>query len=540
MNQKVFGHGRKLTLLAAAAMLVACGGGGGSGSDGRLQIITFKYPGGNTLLNGPTVLSATANSGLDVTYRTGTPETCTVSGNQLTLVSAGECLVIASQAGGSKDGVNWAAADDVSQLFNVLKKPQLPLGMPVGAVLLAATDTVNLPAVTDGSLPITYASTTPFFCTVSGTALTLNAVGPCILSATAVEDAQHAAMSLAVLLPVGSKPPALVPRNGKVGHVALASVNSAGAALSYASTTPSVCKVEGRDLQLLAKGSCEVTATAAGGATWTDSVIVDPLLIADGFSQTAGTGEGYSDQIRTAQGGGVTVNPWDSTLNAGWERCDAGHPDWCYHTVSADGTTLTSALEVPKGNFPTGWHYGFNKIDIFVPGKTKFDDKGDTTGGLRVTTEATVGFTMGVSQGLYTAGKPIVLYLDLGKWNGSCNVELATLVWPKAPGSVTYNVPLSNFAVTNNCGIAGVTAASVDNNIRKLPNPWDSQGNPTNLGAFNTALDGFKDARTSATNLLKSSDIVRFRLRLFDPNDTIAGPAFYSSSISISGAITIY
>lgn len=132
-----------------------------------------------------------------------------------------------------------------------------------------------------------------------------------------------------------------------------------------------------------------------------------------------------------------------------------------------------------------------------------------------------------------------MLYLDLGKSNGGCNVELATLVWPRAPGQVAYNVPLSNFAVTNNCGIAGVTATSVDDNIRKLPNPWDATGNPTNIGAFNTALDGFKDARTSAMTLLGASDIVRMRLKLFDPNDTNPGAASYSSSISITGAITL-
>jgi hypothetical protein len=146
---------------------------------------------------------------------------------------------------------------------------------------------------------------------------------------------------------------------------------------------------------------------------------------------------------------------------------------------------------------------------------------------------------MGVPLGLYAAGKPIVVYLDLGKRNGGCNVELSTLVWPRAPGFVAYNIPLSNFAVTDSCGIGGVTAASVDNDIRKLPNPWDAAGNPSNIAAFNAALDGFKAARTSAMTLLGSSDIVRMRLKLFDINDSNPGTAFYSSSIGITGAITV-
>jgi len=433
-----------------------------------MQSITLSYPGGATLMAGPVTLKATTTSGLPVTYKSNTPATCTVSGDQLTLVSAGECSYTASQGGGTTaDGKSWAAADDMSQLFNVLKHPQVITFAPPDYVLSAKTSSVTLSATSDAGLPVTFTA-----------------------------------------------------------------------------DTPANCSIAGDQLKLLGKGTCAVTATQAGDGNYAAKsvqkfVAVDPLLLADGFDVATGTGPGSSSSLLTAQGGGVTSNPWDSTLNSGWTWCGADKPDWCYHAVSADGKTLTSALEVPKANFPTGWHTGLNEIDIFAPGKTAFTSGGDTIGGLQVTTETSLGFTMGIPQGLYAAGKAIVLYLDLGKSNGGCNVELSTLVWPRAAGSVAYNVPLSNFAVTNNCGLAGVTAASVDNDIRKLPNPWDSSGNPTNIAAFNTALDGFKAARTSATTLLGSSNIVRMRLKLFEPNDTQPGPTTYSSSISISGAITI-
>ncbi|MDR7267401.1 hypothetical protein J2X20_000030 [Pelomonas saccharophila] len=451
-------------------MLAACGGGGegGATSGGRQQFITFQYPGGGMLLDPPTTLSATTSSGLEVTFKSSTPDYCTVAGNKLTLVKAGECRVVATQQGGkSADGVQWAPADDVSQLFNVLKHTQQIAFAPPDYVLSKATTSVTLTATAESKGPVTFTA-----------------------------------------------------------------------------DTPANCSITGDQLKLLGKGTCAVTATQAGNDTYAAQstqrfIAVDPLLLADGFDVATGNGAGSSSDLRTAQGGGVAVNPWDSTLNSGWQWCGSDRPDWCYHTVSSDGKTLVSALEVPKANFPTGWHTGLNQIDIFAPGKTAFNGGGDTTGGLRVTTETSLGFTMGVPQGLYAAGKPVVLYLDLGKNNGGCNVELATLVWPRAPGFAAYNIPLSNFAVTNNCGIAGVTAASVDDNIRKLPNPWDATGMPTNIGAFNTALDGFKDARTSAMTLMGSSDIVRMRLKLFDINDTNPGTAFYSSSIGLTGAITI-
>ena len=84
-----------------------------------------------------------------------------------------------------------------------------------------------------------------------------------------------------------------------------------------------------------------------------------------------------------------------------------------------------------------------------------------------------------------------------------------------------------------------MATASLNDQIRQLPNPWDSAGNPTNLAAFNAALDGFKPARDAAATLLGSSDVVRMRLRLIDINDTNSLNGFYSSSISLSGAITI-
>lgn len=472
MKQKAFRHGRKMTLLATCAMLAACGGGGGESgggaSGGLMQSISFSYPGGGTLLGAPVKLKATADSGLPVTFKSGTPTVCTVSGDQLTLVTVGECMVTASQTGGaSSDGRQWAAADDTSQLFNVLKKPQVLLFAPPDYVLSAATSSVTLSATADSGLPVTF----------------------------------------------------------KVD-------------------SPTSCAIDGTTLKLLGKGTCAVTATQAGNENYAAQsvqrfVAVDPLLLADGFDVATGTGPGSSSDLRTAQGGAVTVNPWDSTLGSGWEWCGKDRPDWCYHAVSDDGKTLVSALEVPKANFPTGWHTGLNKIDIFAPGKTSFASGGDTTGGLRVTTETSLGFTMGVPKGLYDAGRPIVLYLDLGKSNGGCNVELSTLVWPRAPGWVSYSIPLGYFAVTNNCGLAGVTATSLNDQVRQLPSPWDNTGAPANLSAFVAALDGFKDARISATTLLGSSDIVRMRLRLFDINDTKPGDAFFSSSIGITGAITV-
>jgi hypothetical protein len=459
-----------LVSLACAAMLAACGGGSGGGSEGRLQVINFTYPGGAVLLSGPRTLSASASSGLPVSFRSGTPATCTVSGSQLTLVAAGECLVIASQGGGAgTGGVQWAAADETSQLFNVLKAPQ-----------------------------------------------TVELVGPdYVLSST-------------------------------TSQVTLSATSSSGLPVTLSGGTPGVCTLAGQTLTLLGKGSCSVTATQAGDASYNPAtamrfIAVDPLIVADGI---LGEGTGLTT-ARTKQGGTVTANPW-SSITGGWEGCRPNDAP-CYTErlsyveVSADERTFTSALHVPVSRYsPGGWHASYNNIDVFAPGLSGFNTSGDTTGGLQVTTETVLGMTLGVNEELYQAKRPIVVQLDLGKRNNGCNVTVSALLWPFSGGVVGYGVGLTEFAVTEACGLPGVTTASLDNDIRTLPNYWGNTPAdiPAAQQAYQAALERIKPARDSAMTLLTSSNIVRMRLRLMDINVTMPNAdGIYASDISIVGAI---
>ncbi|MGM9490271.1 hypothetical protein [Ideonella sp. YS5] len=462
--QKVFRRGHALTQLAVCAMLAACGGGGDSGgsSGGRLQQIDFDYPGGGMLLDGPVTLHAVATSGLPVSFESTTPDTCTVSGDQLTLVSAAECRVVARQEGGmTDDGVLWAAADEASQLFVVLKHTQQVAFAPPEYVYRANTSTIQLSATSESGLPVTFTS-----------------------------------------------------------------------------STPAACTLEGSTVKVLAKGVCAVKAAVDGNHDYAEQTVdrfiaIDPLLVADGFDP-AGSGRGYSDTMSTKQAGNVTVNAWGSPLGVGWEKCDGdASGDWCYRTVSADGSTMTSALHYPEANWsPGGWQYGFNRIDIFAPGLSQFNASDNTTSGLRVTTETALGFNLGINHGLFMAGRPIVMHIDLGKRNNGCNVRLSAQVWP-ADGLASYSFPLSDFVVTDGCGLAGVDTASLDDQVRKLPNP------NSDYAGYKAALEGMQKARDSAMKELKESDIVRVRFHLMDVNDSQLTDGVYASDVTLKGAIKI-
>jgi hypothetical protein len=71
-------------------------------------------------------IAGTASSGLTVTYVSKTPDVCTVSGAVVTPVGEGKCTIVASQAGGDKSGLTYAAATDIQREFFILNQTPTP------------------------------------------------------------------------------------------------------------------------------------------------------------------------------------------------------------------------------------------------------------------------------------------------------------------------------------------------------------------------------------------------------------------------------
>jgi len=83
------------------------------------QTITFAALSTRTLGSGSFALSATASSGLAVTFTSNSTAICTVSGVNLTLLKVGMCSITASQPGNS----TYAAATPVTRTFEVSAGP---------------------------------------------------------------------------------------------------------------------------------------------------------------------------------------------------------------------------------------------------------------------------------------------------------------------------------------------------------------------------------------------------------------------------------
>jgi hypothetical protein len=165
------------------------GGGQGSGTKAA-QMIIFGPPPAATI--GQVVpLSASATSGLAVTYTSGTPEVCTVSGSTATTIKAGTCSITASQAGDSR----YLAAPEMAESFQVHAGSQtqtITFGPPPQAKVGEA---VTLSASATSGLAVSFRSDTPRICTVSGSTLTPTAAGTCTVTASQGGSDRYAAAS---------------------------------------------------------------------------------------------------------------------------------------------------------------------------------------------------------------------------------------------------------------------------------------------------------------------------------------------------------
>src|ERR1039458_4712566 len=217
----------------------------------------------------PFTVSATASSGLAVSFASTTKTICTVSGDTVALVAVGKCTIYATQAGNA----DYSAATPVSQTFQVTKASQTitfgPLAnQPFGAAPFMVGATAS------SGLTVSFSSTTKTICTVSGDTVTLVAVGKCTISATQAGNADYAAATpvsqsfqvtkagqTITFGPLSNKPLGAAP-------FTVSATASSGLSVSFSSTTSTICAVSGNTVTLVAVGRCTIRATQPGNADY--------------------------------------------------------------------------------------------------------------------------------------------------------------------------------------------------------------------------------------------------------------------------------
>ena len=156
------------------------------------QAITFNNPGTKGSGSGAFPSGATTNAtGLTVILTSLTPGICTVSGLDITPVSAGTCVIVATQPGDA----TYGAATPVTQEFQIVSgtaptTPQtITFNRPDSMTVGSSAYTTN--ATASSSLTVTLFSTTPAICSVSGLTVSPIAAGNCIVEATQPGNATY-------------------------------------------------------------------------------------------------------------------------------------------------------------------------------------------------------------------------------------------------------------------------------------------------------------------------------------------------------------
>jgi hypothetical protein len=144
----------------------------------RIQNIGFG-PAPNLVVGGTVIATANGGgSGSPIVFDSGTPLTCTVSGNVIFGVAAGNCVLIANQAGST----SFAPAPQATQNITVGRSGQ---SIVFGSAPSIAVGNAAVLAAIGGPSgnAVTFASATPAICTVSGSTVSGLGVGICVITA---------------------------------------------------------------------------------------------------------------------------------------------------------------------------------------------------------------------------------------------------------------------------------------------------------------------------------------------------------------------
>jgi uncharacterized protein (TIGR03437 family) len=229
------------------------------------QTIVFGALADVTLSSPPFTIDAYASSGLPISFSTSTPSVCSLSGNTVSPLSIGTCVIIASQAGNS----TYAAAAPVSQSFHITAA-----AVPsISAVQNAASYQLGVLAAKS-------------YAVVFGTNLAASSGDPS--TTVTIRDANGQSSTAAVIFASPQQVNFLVPESLAVGTGTLILSNNAGIstpfAISIGSVAPGLFTVDpsarfpaAQVLIAAQDGSQNFQLAASCGITGTCSLLPIPL-----------------------------------------------------------------------------------------------------------------------------------------------------------------------------------------------------------------------------------------------------------------------
>ncbi|MBE5317182.1 MAG: Ig-like domain repeat protein [Xanthomonadales bacterium] len=336
------------------------------------QFITFNSLPIRPAGSAPFTVSATSDSGLPVSFASGTPTVCTVSGNTVSYVAPGVCEVVASQAGNS----SYNPADDEIRDF-------VYIAIEIeGDAIDGTVDEnyfVSFNATSDGSanLPYTYSFTGD---TVPG--VTLNAVtgafsgipttaGTYTFTITATDSSVAGpdrvgapySGSREYTITIAKAPQAITGFAAAptslvyLGTPATLSATGgdSGNPVVFSSLTPTICSVATNQVTPLLAGTCTVAADQAGNDDYeaapqvTLNITVAKAEQAALTAAAAPTTVAYLETSALSVTGGTTGGTVTYAVTAGPSFCSVSGSTLT--ASAADGTCTVTATMAGDDNY---------------------------------------------------------------------------------------------------------------------------------------------------------------------------------------------
>jgi hypothetical protein len=269
------------------------------------QAIAFGTAPSAVTVGGTGSVSATASSGLPVSFTSLTSGVCTLSGSTVSGIAAGTCIVAANQPGDS----SYSPAPQATQSFNV-----------TAAQIFTYTLTVSSSGASNVAIaasPSLYSGTTRYSKTGIAAWTTIDLVAPstvgsahfdrwsgcysdygvyCTVIVTAATSVtaiyNYVTPLFSQVITFGATPTIVVNGTGTVSATA-----SSGLPVTFSSLTTNICTISGNTVIGIAAGTCAIAANQGGNSTYSAApqkmqsfAVVSPgtALFSDGFEVSDG------------------------------------------------------------------------------------------------------------------------------------------------------------------------------------------------------------------------------------------------------------
>jgi len=247
------------------------------------QTITFGAITSKVIGDASFTLTATATSGLAVTYTSSNPAVATVtSAGVVTIVGAGSTIITASQAGNA----NYNAATAVTQTFVVTSPTKTNQTITFGTITSKGDPNFTLTSSSTSGLPITYTSSNPAVATVSSTGVvTIVGAGTAVITATQSGNGTYASSTSTQTLVVGKANQTITfgaITSKVVGdpNFTLTATASSALAVTYTSSNLAVATVTSAGVvTIVGAGSTVITASQSGNTNYNAAAAVTQTLV---------------------------------------------------------------------------------------------------------------------------------------------------------------------------------------------------------------------------------------------------------------------